>query len=287
MKPVISIVLPTYNGSKYICTSIESCLNQQFGDFELIIVNDCSKDDTPAIIESYAARDPRVRVIHNPVNKKLPKTLNTGFDQARGKYHTWTSDDNYYAPDALAIMIQELEKNPGIGFVYADYSIIDESGKVTGKRTFGDINKKFTGFQGSSACFLYKEELYIKNGGYDADVFLAEDYDFFIKSFLNTPVLYLNRYDLYYYREHKTSLTAQHSEKVNEIVKHILERKMPQLEKKLPRNQLALLYRKFAVYNALTRKNRKEFKLYMQKLQRTSLLQAAVTYFYILLKKFD
>src|ERR1017187_1387375 len=101
MQPVISIVLPTYNGSKYIRTSIDSCLHQTFPNFELIIVNDCSTDDTASIVEEYVAKDDRIKIIHNIQNKKLPLSLNKGFEIAKGKYFTWTSDDNYYAPHAL------------------------------------------------------------------------------------------------------------------------------------------------------------------------------------------
>src|SRR5438477_6821768 len=160
-QPAISIVLPTYNGSKYISTSIESCLNQTFKDFELIIVNDASTDNTAEIIQAYAVTDKRVKVIHNPFNKKLPLSLNEGFDMAKGKYHTWTSDDNYYAPNALEILFEILEKNETIDFVYTDYTIINDNNKVTGKRTFGDVNENF--FQGCSACFLYKQRVYKAN----------------------------------------------------------------------------------------------------------------------------
>src|SRR6266581_3781895 len=83
LQPAISIVLPTYNGSKYIRTSIESCLNQTFTDFELIIVNDCSIDNTASIIEEYAAKDGRIIIIHNAFNKKLPLSLNTVYDIAK------------------------------------------------------------------------------------------------------------------------------------------------------------------------------------------------------------
>ena len=198
MMPVVSIVLPTYNGARYIRESIDSCLGQTFQDFELIIVNDCSTDETSGIIEEYAARDPRIRVFHNPINKKLPLSLNRGFDEARGKYHTWTSDDNYYAPHALQTLIQLLENEPSTGFVYTDYTLVDETGKVTGKKIFGDINQQFTGFQGCSACFLYKEELYKKNKGYNPAAFLSEDYDVFVRIFISNKILYLNPDDHYF-----------------------------------------------------------------------------------------
>ncbi len=280
-QPLISIVLPTYNGSKFIRTSLDSCLAQTFTDFELIIVNDCSTDNTAAIIEEYAARDSRIKVIHNVSNKKLPLSLNTGFDIAKGKYHTWTSDDNYYTPNALQVLFEILEKNENTGFVYTDYNIIDDEGNVTGKRTFGDINQNFTNFQGCSACFLYKAEIYDLNKGYNPSAFLIEDYDFFVRAFLQAPVLYINRYDLYFYREHASSLTATHGDAVNDIAKIMMERQLPRLEQKLPVNQMALLYRKFAVFNAVQKNNSFKYKLYLEKLWKVSKKQAAITVLYV------
>jgi glycosyltransferase involved in cell wall biosynthesis len=281
--PLVSIILPTYNGSRYIRESIESCLAQEFKDFELIIVNDCSTDNTPAIIEEYANKDPRVRILHNPVNKKLPLSLNAGSDTARGKYHTWTSDDNYYAPEALKVLVDVMEKDPGTGYIYTDYTIIDDEGKTKGVRQFGDINKKFTGFQGSSACFLYKAELYRVNGGYDPSFFLVEDYEFFVKCFLNSTVVYLPRHDLYYYREHGASLSATRSNEVNGMAKQMLEQKMERLEKKLTNFQLALLYRKFAVYKS-GKKNKQAARQYLSKLRGISIAQWLITKCYILLR---
>lgn len=81
--PLITIVLPTYNGSRYIRKSIESCLEQTAKDFELIVVNDYSTDNTVDIINEYCLRDPRVRLINNEFNKKLPLSLNAGFKKDR------------------------------------------------------------------------------------------------------------------------------------------------------------------------------------------------------------
>ena len=70
--PVISIVLPVYNGQRYLKDSIASCLEQTFTDFELIIVDDCSQDRTPAIVDDFAQIDARIKVIRNKQNQKLP-----------------------------------------------------------------------------------------------------------------------------------------------------------------------------------------------------------------------
>src|ERR1043165_1952652 len=95
--PVISIVLPSFNGSTYLSKSIDSCLSQTYSNLELILVDDASTDDTPRIMQQYAAQDSRVRVLQNATNRKLPASLNIGFRAARGRYLTWTSDDNLYA----------------------------------------------------------------------------------------------------------------------------------------------------------------------------------------------
>ena len=270
MQPLISIILPTYNGEKYIRQSIDSCLSQTFTNFELIIVNDCSTDSTPKIIEEYAAKDSRIKIIHNAHNKKLPLSLNTGFDAATGKYHTWTSDDNYYAPNALQTLYDILQNNNSIDLAYTDYTLIDDDGKIFGKRTFNNIYDSFTNWLGCGACFLYKAEVYKTNNGYNPSAFLIEDYDFFMRAFLQFQFYYHNAYDLYYYREHPLSLTSIHGDNVNYVAKMMMERQMPKLAEKLPPNQLALLYRKFAVFNAVQKNNTAKYKQYLSLLWKLS-----------------
>lgn len=283
--PLISIVLPTYNGARYLKKSVDSCLSQTFGDFELIIVNDCSTDDTGAIADAYARADPRVRVIHNAFNKKLPLSLNTGFEQARGKYHSWTSDDNYYASEALEVLFRELTTNPETDLVYTDYYLVDEQDRVTGSRKFNNIYDGFTEWLGCGACFLYKSEIFFANKGYNPGAFLIEDYDFFMRAFLKFNFKYLPRYDLYYYREHESSLTSTQGDVVNDLAKIMIERQLPGLEKKLPPDQLMLLYRKFAVFNAVRKNNSKKYRLYLWKVWERSRWQAVVVVFYVPLMK--
>lgn len=86
--PEISIVLPTYNGERYLKQSIESILGQTYTDWELIVVNDCSTDSTQEIIDFYRKKDTRIRTIFNCTNQKLPESLNIGFREAKGEYFT-------------------------------------------------------------------------------------------------------------------------------------------------------------------------------------------------------
>ena len=212
-------------------------------------------------------------------------SLNAGFEEARGLFHTWTSDDNYYSPGALEFLLSELKKNPGTGFIYTDYTIIDENGRIIGSREFGDINKKFTSFQGCSACFLYDGSLFKRTGGYNPSAFLIEDYEFFVRCYLETPVMYSTRTDLYFYREHGASLSSQYGSSVNDIAKLMVERLMPRLEAKLPPDQLKLLYRKYAVYYANLKNNSEGYKKYLGKLFEVSKMETLKTIMYVPLLK--
>ena len=115
---MISVIMPVYNGEKYLKQSIESVIQQTYKDWELIIVNDCSTDKSRDIMQSYADADRRIRIVDYGRNLKLPRSLNAGFREARGEYLTWTSDDNLYKPNALEELFGYLDYNSEIGFVY-------------------------------------------------------------------------------------------------------------------------------------------------------------------------
>lgn len=198
----VSIILPTYNGSKHIGQSIESCLNQTYFNIELIIVDDASIDDTPSIITSF--KDGRIRVIRHETNKGLPSALNTGFKSSAGNYLTWTSDDNYYASNAIEKMASAISDG-GLDFVYCDfYALIgndDLNPKVYRTEYPFDPDKN----TGIGACFMYKREVMEAVGDYDAEAFLAEDYDYWIRVSKKFKMTHIDE-PLYFYRKHQSSL---------------------------------------------------------------------------------
>jgi len=98
---------------------------------ELIIVNDCSTDNTLKIVNGYAKKDSRVKIISNEINLKLPQSLNFGFAEATGEYLTWTSDDNQYHKDALERLSSILNCNDKVDLVYSDYTVIEKDGIKT------------------------------------------------------------------------------------------------------------------------------------------------------------
>lgn len=208
--PLVSIVLPTFNGEQYLTESVRSCLDQTYRNIELIIVDDCSSDRTPQIVDNLD--DPRVVVLHNEVNEGLPASLNKGFRHSRGSYLTWTSDDNWYCADAIETMQSALRTNPAVGIVYSDYWIVDSEGKVTGSRRVAepdDILSRPSNEIG--ACFLYRRDVYEKVGEYSSKWKLVEDYDYWIRIAKKFSLTVLH-VPLYHYRYHPGSLTSQYSQ---------------------------------------------------------------------------
>ena len=212
--PIISIILPTFNGEKYILQTIQSCIQQTFADWELIIVDDGSTDDTPNIIASYIASDKRIRSVKHPSNKKLPAALNTGFSIAKGHFFTWISDDNIFYQNALQKMLETLNKNPTTDIVYADMDIINDTGQKIGKWPVRDV--KLLGYRGNTigGCFLYRRNVHESLRGFREDFFLAEDYHFWLLASENF-IFYRIKEPLYGYRQHDLSLTSRNDEIIN------------------------------------------------------------------------
>ena len=210
--PKISIVLPVYNGEKYLKDSIESVLAQNFQDFELIIIDDCSTDTSGDIAQHYASIDLRVSYVRNDINLKLPKSLNVGFSKASGIYWTWTSCDNLYLPEALDTLSKVLDVNHGAGLVYSSMRIIDERGEkkeiIRAEPADHLIFRNVVG-----ACFLYRRSIAERVGIYDDSFFLCEDYEYWLRIAIHSkihPILEC----LYEYRRHSDSLSHQNEKEI-------------------------------------------------------------------------
>jgi len=198
----VSIVLPTYNGSRYLRQAIESCLKQSYRNIELIIVDDGSTDETPEIIRSYT--DPRITSIRHEKNKGLPRALNTGFSATTGEYLTWTSDDNEYMLTAIEEMVIFLKKNPDADFVYADYwAHYLETGEKELRRLPDHLALHIGNEVGP--CFLYTRRVYEMTGNYNPKYELVEDYDYWIRISKKFQMVHYP-HPLHIYGEHRRSL---------------------------------------------------------------------------------
>lgn len=214
--PKVSIVLPCYNGAALLGQAIESCINQTFKNWELIIINDCSTDNTLEVANAYAQKDERIRVYTNDKNSKLPATLNNGFRRAIGEYWTWTSDDNLLHPDMLETFVAYLDEHEDVGCVVSDSYVIDEKGNIIGEKIVQeDLNAKMMLNNYVGASFMYRKECAIAVGEYREDFFLVEDYEFFIRMSFHCKIGRVPQF-LYYYMDNPNSLTATRQKEIRE-----------------------------------------------------------------------
>jgi glycosyltransferase involved in cell wall biosynthesis len=223
---MVSVVLPTYNGSRYLAEAIEGCLRQTYPYWELIVVDDASTDETPRIVESFQRREGRIRAVRNDTNMKLPHSLNRGFRISRGQYLTWTSDDNVYRPDALSVLVGHLEENVDIGLVYASFSVLDESGRAVPGWAGPPEELLIRNVVGG--CFMYRRHLRDVVGDYDPRLFLAEDYDYWLRSLAVSRLAWIDR-DLYVYRSHPESLTSRRRTEIERAHVACLIRALPRV----------------------------------------------------------
>ncbi|CAG1771920.1 Putative glycosyltransferase EpsE [uncultured bacterium] len=131
-QPRVGIGLPVYNGQKYIEETVVSILNQTYSDFELIICDNASTDQTQAICQSYMAKDKRIRYYRNAKNLGVALNYNRVFELSAGDYFKWADYDDLLAPDFLSKTIQVLNQNPLVAVCFPRVKLIDEHGKFIG-----------------------------------------------------------------------------------------------------------------------------------------------------------
>ena len=203
---LVSIVLPTYKRAHVLPHAIHSVLRQTYRNWELIIVDDNSPDNTLDVVASFG--DERIRYVRNDPNLKLPRALNRGFSLARGDYLTWTSDDNLFADTAIEKMVGRLQAGD-CDFVYADYWLFAEQ-DAEGRPLDIHHDKLPDSVQLEKgnhigACFLYTRKLYEGVGEYDPELFLVEDYDYFMRAAQRFRFCHIAE-PLYYFRRDDDTL---------------------------------------------------------------------------------
>ncbi len=126
-RPTVSVLLSTYNRAHLLPLAVSSVLNQTYTDFEFIIINDGSKDNTAALLEKYEKADPRIRVFTNNPNKGLIDSLNFGLKKCRGKYIARFDDDDEMAPTRLEEQVARMEAQPDAALVASTYIFYNRS----------------------------------------------------------------------------------------------------------------------------------------------------------------
>jgi glycosyltransferase involved in cell wall biosynthesis len=173
--PVISAIMPTYNGERFLRPAIESILNQSFSDFELIVVDDGSTDRSPQILREFAERDSRIIVLTNEHNLGIARATNRGLAAARSSYVALQDHDDISLPQRFQTQLDFLASHPEIALVGSAATLIDDAGNPYGNYPVPcdevelQWNLLFAGDCFHYTSILLRRDALLEIGGYDED----------------------------------------------------------------------------------------------------------------------
>jgi len=215
LKPLISVILPVYNGEAFIYQAIESVLNQTFSDFELIIINDGSTDKSAEIILSF--HDERIKYIENESNLKLIQTLNKGLDFSTGKYIARMDADDVCHPQRFEKQVEFLSTHPNYILCGTWAKIINNSNEITGRIKRIDRHELLKANLLFTTPFIHPSVMFnaelLKNERYSATALHCEDLELWLRLASNTNNHFATIPEyLLSYRWHTTNISVENSE---------------------------------------------------------------------------
>ena len=213
-KTKVSVCIPNYNYGRFIRDAIQSVLDQTYKDFELIIVDNCSTDNSEEVIKSFS--DPRIRFYKNEKNIGFVKNLNKCLSLASGEYISILHSDDMYLPNMLEKEAKILDSNPNVGFVYSSVKIINKDGIVTEDyRPFDkhyiingeeEFKRLVLGNYIRTPTVMVRQKCYTVLGGYNEENPFPSDWEMWLRIALNYDVAFISE-PLAYYRIHDESNT--------------------------------------------------------------------------------
>lgn len=180
-RPKVSVLMSVFNGEKYLRQAMESILSQTWSDFEFIIVNDASTDDSSKIIQSY--NDNRIRVISNPVNIGLTKSLNIGIRHAQGEYIARQDADDISLPNRLKAQLRHFQHYPETALLGTSAYCIDGDGKIFCEATAlaNPRGRLFERNRFTHGSTMFKTEIVRHLGGYNELFKYSQDYELWLR----------------------------------------------------------------------------------------------------------
>lgn len=206
MNPLVTIYITNFNYGRYLKKAIESVLNQTYENYELLIIDDGSTDNSKEIIEEYV-NHPKIKIIYQK-NKGLIVTNNIALRAAQGKYLMRLDADDYLDENALLVMVKKIESDPEIGLVYPDYFIIDADENIINVRKrepISDVKVKDDPAHG--ACTLIRLSFLKEIGGYNEQYIRQDGYYLWINFISRYKIANVST-PLFYYRNHGLNSTT-------------------------------------------------------------------------------
>lgn len=266
-RPLVSIIMSTYNGSKYIEESIKSVLNQSYSNFEFIIINDFSTDNVEKIISKYQKKDNRIIYIKNEQNLKLTKSLNKWIKIAKWEYIARIDDDDIWLKEKLEKQINFMEENKDYWLCWTSTIIINSNWKEIEKIKMRNKNENIKRNILKSNQFIHSSIIMRKKileevwWFYDEKWNWAEDYELWLRIWQISKFYNLNEY-LLKYRWLETSISRKNQklQQINSIKLCLKYKKYYNL------TAIALIYR-ISFYIATLFLKEEKIKKYLWKLK--------------------
>jgi len=218
MSAEISVLMPVYNGCRngsdsFLRQAIESVLNQTFENFEFIIVNDGSTDGTSHVLNDYANRDYRIKVINNPSNMKIMKSLNIGLENCTAPYVARQDADDISTVTRLDVQKKFMDDRPETALCGTGMYVIDEENHLV-MEVQHPCNYQVLRNSLKSGCFfvhgsvMFRKDAILAAGGYSTDqqYLHAEDYELWVRLASRCVVENIPNRTLYFHRDHKSKI---------------------------------------------------------------------------------
>tara|TARA_B110000908_G_C10267683_1_gene466108 strand:+ start:4573 stop:5958 length:1386 start_codon:yes stop_codon:yes gene_type:complete len=211
--PLITVYITNYNYGKYLKQSIESVLNQSFQDFELIIIDDGSTDDSKTIIETYE-NNSKIKVVYQN-NKGLTISNNIALKLSQGNFILRLDSDDYFHSDALTNLLTGFHSDE-IGMVFGDWYEVDELGDIIERKQRHNFKKNVTLYDqpAHGACTMFRKSCLVKINGYDESITRQDGYELWLRFIQNFKINNIN-IPIFYYRQHNLSLTKDEKKLLN------------------------------------------------------------------------
>lgn len=258
--PLVSIIIPCFNSERYLANAIDSVLNQSYHNIELIIVDDCSTDNTLEIIRQYQAVDGRIRLFCREQRGGRPAiTKNTGIDHIRGEFVCFLDHDDYYLPGKIEALLLPLLKNQDCVAAFHDIDLVDSDGNFINQyldnfttdavdyieQLNGNefvTHENFFAFQSVHYAAIHTISVMIAverfgktNLHFDTGYNVCDDTDLWIRLGISGKLIFINS-RLAHYRQHTNNITKNRL-KVQRDVISLLENNYPRVVDKLSKTE--------------------------------------------------
>jgi len=208
LTPLVSVVIPTYNRARFISQSIESVEQQTFKNYEIIVVDDGSNDNTAELLQLRYGK--KIVYIRKQDNQGLAAARNTGVEAARGKYIAFLDDDDQWLPEKLEMQVVLMQHNPSLGLAYCNAYLVNESNtlikEIQGSKRGYIFDDMLTSNHFGISSVLLQKKVFLETGLFDECLSALEDWDLWIRVSKMYEVDFVNR-ALVTYRMHSNNMS--------------------------------------------------------------------------------